>query len=77
MITLLQVVVLATIAFHVYSAATTMDSIYDWLSGVTYQGHFAATVMDCVRLAYQRGCFDGFVAGTLLVLILKRDKGRG
>lgn len=75
MITLLQVGVLATVAVHVYSAAITMDAVYDWLSGVTYTGRFAATVMDCVRLAYQRGCFDGFVAGALLVLILKRDKG--
>lgn len=72
----INVLASAVIALHVYQTFYSMNAITDWMSGVYYKGHFAAVVMDAIRLAYNRGLFDGFVAGSLLVLILKRDRSK-
>lgn len=73
---MIPIVAITAALFHFLTMAHAMNELTDWLSGIqTWHGPFSAATMAAIRLVYQRGLFDGFVAGVLLVLILKRDRG--
>jgi hypothetical protein len=69
----LQLSAVVLIVFHLFTAYRAMNELTDWLGDIHYNGMFAGTVVAALRLVYWRGIFDGFIAGAVVVLILKRD----